>query len=158
MATYYQEVRWLEDKFDGLKLNHISRRLNEAANMLTKAASSRELVLMGVFASDQHKPLVRYEESEKGGDGSSNPGLRADQPLATSGFEVMELEEDPAIEPDPLVDWRMLYLDYLLRDTLPTDRMEARWLARHAKSFVLVEGELYKRSHTRILLHCIPFE
>ena len=45
----------------------------------------------------------------------------------------------------------MLYLDYLLHDTLPTDKTEARWLARRAKSFVLVEGELYKRSHTEIL-------
>jgi len=37
----------------------------------------------------------------------------------------MELEEDPAIEPDPLIDWRTLYLDYLLRDTLPTDKTKA---------------------------------
>ena len=56
----------------------------------------------------------------------------------------MELEENPEIEPDPLVDWRTLYLDYLLRDTLLMDSMEARWLACHAKSFVLVEGKLYK--------------
>jgi len=70
----------------------------------------------------------------------------------------MELEEEPTIEPNPLVDWRTLYLDYLLCDTLPMDKIEARWLARHAKSFVLVEGELYKRSHTRILQRCIPIE
>ena len=38
----------------------------------------------------------------------------------------------------------MLYLDYLLRDVLLMDKMEARWLARRAKSFVLVEGKLYK--------------
>ena len=56
----------------------------------------------------------------------------------------MELEEDPAIELDPLVDWRTLYLNYLLHDTLLTNKVEARWLARHAKSFVLMEGELYK--------------
>ena len=54
-------------------------------------------------------------------------------------------------EPDPLVDWRTLYLNYLLHDTLPTDRVEARWIARCAKSFVLVEGELYKWSHAGIL-------
>ena len=29
MATYCREVRWLEDKFDGLELNHIPRHLNE---------------------------------------------------------------------------------------------------------------------------------
>ena len=38
------------------------------------------------------------------------------------------------------------------------DKMEARRLICHAKSFVLMEGELYKRSHTRILQRCIPFE
>ena len=70
----------------------------------------------------------------------------------------MELEEDPATEPDPLVNWMMPYLDYLLREALLIDKMEARWLARRAKSFVLVEGELYKRSHTRILQRCIPIE
>ena len=56
----------------------------------------------------------------------------------------MELGEDLAIEPNPLADWRKPYLDYLLHEALPTDKTEARWLARHAKSFVLVEGELHK--------------
>jgi len=56
----------------------------------------------------------------------------------------MELEEDPATEPDPLVDWRMPYLNYLLRDALSMDKTEARWLAHHAKSFVLMGSELYK--------------
>ena len=62
MAAYYQEVRRLEDKFDGLKLNHIPRRLNEAADTLMKMASSGEPVSTSIFTSDQHKPLVRYKE------------------------------------------------------------------------------------------------
>ena len=70
----------------------------------------------------------------------------------------MELKEDPAVESDPPDDWRTLYLDYLLHDVLPTDKTEARRLARRAKSFVLVEGGLYKRSHIRILQLCIPGE
>ncbi|XP_066316611.1 uncharacterized protein [Miscanthus floridulus] len=126
MIAYCREVHQLEDKFVGLELNHIPRHLNEVADVLVKAAFGREPVPMGVFASDQHKPLVRYEESEQGGGGSSNPDPGADQSSATSGSEVMEHEEDPAIEPDPLVDWRMLYLNYLLCDTLPVDRMEAQ--------------------------------
>ena len=56
----------------------------------------------------------------------------------------MELKEDPTTKLDPLVDWRTLYLDYLLHEALLTDKTEARWLARRAKSFILVEGELYK--------------
>ena len=39
MAAYCQEFRRLEDKFDRLKLNHIPRRLNEAADALAKEAS-----------------------------------------------------------------------------------------------------------------------
>ena len=62
MAMYFQEVCQLEDKFDGLELNHIPRRLNEAADTLAKMAFGREPVPTGVFASDQYKPLVRYEE------------------------------------------------------------------------------------------------
>ena len=64
--------------------------------------------------------------------------------MAPSDPEVMELEEDPTTEPDPLVDWRTLYLNYLCHDTLPMDKTEARRLAHRAKSFILVEGELYK--------------
>ena len=78
--------------------------------------------------------------------------------MAPPSPSVMELQEDPGIDPDPLDDWRTLYLNYLLRDTLPTDKTEARWLAHRAKSFVLVEGELYKRSHIGILQLCIPSE
>ena len=52
MAAYCQEVRRLEDKFDGLELNHILRRLNKAADALAKAASGREPVPTGIFASD----------------------------------------------------------------------------------------------------------
>ena len=64
MAAYCQEVHQLEDKFDGLELNHIPRCLNEVADMLAKTAFGREPVTMGVFASDQYKPSVHYEEPE----------------------------------------------------------------------------------------------
>src|SRR5688572_27645540 len=37
MAAYCNEVRKLKDKFDGLELNHVARRFNEAADELAKA-------------------------------------------------------------------------------------------------------------------------
>ena len=70
----------------------------------------------------------------------------------------MELDEDPAAEPDPLADWRTPYLDYILREALPMDKTEAQRLACRAKSFVVIEGELYKRRHSGILQRCIPIE
>lgn len=45
----------------------------------------------------------------------------------------------------------MLYLDYLLRDTLPDETIEARYLTRCAKAFVVIGEELYKRSPSGIL-------
>ena len=89
--------------------------------------------------------------SEQADDGPSSPTLGANPPTAPPDPEVMELGEDPAVEFDPPDDWRTLYLDYLLHDILPADKMEAQRLARCAKSFVLVEGKLYRRSHTGIL-------
>ena len=104
MAAYYQEVRWLGDKFDGLELNHILRRLNMAADMLAKATSGQEPVPIVVFTNNQHKPSVRYEGSEQANDGPSNLALRANQLTTPSGPKVMELEEDLVTEPDPLID------------------------------------------------------
>ena len=104
MATHCQEVRQLEDKFDSLKLNHILRRLNKVADALVKTAFDREPVPMGVFASDQHKTSVRYEELEQASGGPPALGSGVNQLLAPSDPEVMELDEDLAMEPDPLID------------------------------------------------------
>ncbi|XP_066333706.1 uncharacterized protein [Miscanthus floridulus] len=158
MAVYYREVCQLEDKFNGLELNHIPRHLNEATNMLVKVAFGREPVLIGVFASDPHEPLVRYEEPEQAGDRPPTLGSGTDQPSTPSDPKVMELDEDPAIESDPLVDWKMPYLDYLLHEALLMDKTEAWRLTHHVKSFILIEGELYKCSHIGILQRCIPIE
>ena len=64
MTAYCREVRQLENKFDGLKLNHIPRHLNEAADALAKIVSEQEPVPTSVFTSDQHKPSVHYKELE----------------------------------------------------------------------------------------------
>ena len=44
MEAYCKLVRRLEDKFDGLELNHIAWKFNEAADELAKMASTRALV------------------------------------------------------------------------------------------------------------------
>jgi hypothetical protein len=58
MEAYCEEVRCLEDKFHGLELNHIARRYNEAADELTKIASSQTTVPPKVFARDVHQPSI----------------------------------------------------------------------------------------------------
>ncbi|XP_072147932.1 uncharacterized protein [Setaria viridis] len=170
MATYCNEVCKLEDKFDGLELNHVARRFNEAADELAKAASDRMPVPDGVFVSDQLKPSIRYPD--RGGVGSVPPaldpstdprGINAAPPdpaleAKTSDPVVMEIAAGPAAGADPTPDWRTPYLDYLVHDALPADKTKARRIARRAKSFSIIDRELYKRSHTGILQRCIPIE
>jgi hypothetical protein len=165
MATCCQEVHRLEDKFDGLKLNHIPRRDNEAADTLAKMASDQEPVPPGVFASDQLKPSVHYMESEGVsadppalGIGADPLPLRADSEPAPDVFVLVEVDEGPAAESDPQAHWRTPYLNYLLREMLPTNKTEVRCLASCAKSFFIINVDLYKKSCTKILQRCIPTE
>jgi hypothetical protein len=61
------------------------------------------------------------------------------------------------IEPAPNEgDWRDKYIAWMDRGFLPSDRSEARCIARMAKSFALVDGELYKRTTSGVLQQCVP--
>ena len=77
-----------------------------------------------------------------------------DTDIETSSAEEAEIMEiDEAL---PLRDWRAQYLDWMIRGVLPSNRVQARRLARRAKSFVLIDNELYKRSPSGVLQRCIP--
>jgi hypothetical protein len=89
MATYCQEVRQLENKFDGLELNHIPRWLNEAADTLAKMASNCQPVPSGIFASDQYKPSICYEEPEQPGDDPPTSGMGVPQPPTLRSWSSM---------------------------------------------------------------------
>ena len=60
--------------------------------------------------------------------------------------EAMEIDEAPTSQ-----DWHTQYLDWMIRGILPSDRAQARCLARRAKSFVIIDDELYKRSPSGVL-------
>src|SRR6185503_20421201 len=55
-----------------------------------------------------------------------------------------------------LRDWRTQYLNWMIQGILPSDRAQARCVARRAKSFVVIDRELYKRSPSGVLQRCIP--
>ncbi|CAN6207958.1 unnamed protein product [Urochloa humidicola] len=77
MASYYEEVRKLEEKFDGLELRHILRCQNEAADQLAKLASSREPVPSGIFVNDQREPSVKPPKRKGDGTEENDPPKRA---------------------------------------------------------------------------------
>ena len=82
-------VRSLKDKFDGLELNHIARKFNEATDELAKMASARTLVPPNVFTRDLHKPSIKYVSTAEAG-----PSVEP-----TAGPEAPSVAETSAAEP-----------------------------------------------------------
>jgi hypothetical protein len=68
-----------------------------------------------------------------------------------SKAEVMDVEPAPNG-----ADWRDKYIAWMDRGELPSDRSEARRIARMAKSLALLDGELYKRAASGIVQRCMP--
>jgi ribonuclease HI len=162
-------VRALEDKFYGIELNHVPRRYNEEADELAKIASGRITVPPNVFARDVTQPSITLEShpsnyTEPSGAPSNPAGTEPmDEDPSNEAYVLSLLEgygageaEAMDIEPAPSeVDWRDKYIAWTDRGELPSDRSEARRIARMAKSFTLVDGELYKRAASGILQRCV---
>jgi hypothetical protein len=57
------------------------------------------------------------------------------------------------------VDWRQPFIDYIREQKVPSDNNLAEQLVRCAKSYVLVEDNLYRRgASSRVLMKCVPRE
>ena len=166
MEAYCNVVRLLEDKFDGLELNHIVCKYNEEADELAKIASGRTTVPPNVFSHDLTKPSVDFKNPAEavraapGPSGAATTGPSAEDPSTEdpeamdTDFETFSVDEAEAMKIDeapPPRDWRTQYLDWMIRGVLPSDRAQARGIARPAKSFVLINDELYKRSPLGVL-------
>ena len=92
MEAYCKLVRRLEDKFDGLKLNHIAWKFNEAADELVKMASAWASVPSNIFARELHKPSVDYALA-------TQEGLLAEPP---TGPKAPSVTKTPAAEPETM--------------------------------------------------------
>jgi hypothetical protein len=94
---------------------------------------------------------VKLDDAPEPDETSAQPEV----PSAVEG-EALRIEgERNGVAPNQ--NWQTPYLQYLLRGELPLNKAEARRLARHAKSFVLLcdEKDLYHRSSSCILQRCI---
>jgi hypothetical protein len=88
-------VRLWEDKFNGFKLNHITRRFNEAADELVKLASGRAPVPASVFTGDLYEPSVTYQGLALDSSEPPKPASEAGPTLAAVDPKVMEIDENP---------------------------------------------------------------
>ncbi|XP_066384929.1 uncharacterized protein [Miscanthus floridulus] len=127
MEAYCKLVRRLEDKFDGLELNHIVQKFNEAMDELAKMVSAQAPVPPNVFARDLHKPSIDYASAAEEGPpvepivGPKAPSI-TEAPAAE--LKAMEVNTEPP-EANQGTDWQVLFLDCLVQGELPTDRTKA---------------------------------
>jgi hypothetical protein len=170
MEAYCKVVWALEDKFYGIELNHVPRRYNEEADELAKIASGRinappERLRSGCRPTVRHPRAAPLKLHRNLGAPSNPAGAEPmDEDPSNEAFVLSLLEgygtneaEAMDVEPAPSgADWRDKYIVWMDRGELPSDRSEARRIARMAKSFALVDGELYKRAASGILQQCVP--
>ena len=122
MIAYCEEVRKLEDKFQGIELHHVPRMDNDATDFLAKLAARWNPSPSGVFINDVHKPSARILESPIQTHPNARPVLGGSDPstsITTSPTDVAVLALDQT-------DWRVPLLAYLLEEVLPPKRTKAR--------------------------------
>jgi len=96
-----------------------------------------------------HKPFVDYKENGGTGDTLAKPDPSSEASVVPKP-EAMDIEQDvPKLDDEP--DWRISYLQCLVDGVLPSDPAETQRLAHRAKTFVLLDRELYKCIPSRIV-------
>jgi len=66
-------MRHLEDKFNGLELNHVPRKYNEDADKLAKIASGQTTIPLNVFACDITKPCINFKDIARTSPSTAKP-------------------------------------------------------------------------------------
>ena len=61
MMACYQEIRKLENNFEGIEYEHILRGCNETANELAKLGSSRGAIPPDIFLHRLDQPSIKKE-------------------------------------------------------------------------------------------------
>ena len=101
--------------------------------MLSKLGSGKKPILPGIFLEHLRVPSVKGADKE-------NPDMA-----------VSPTKEIIVIAPD----WTKPFLDYIMHEKLPEDEVLARQMQRRARSYVEIDGQLYKRSAIGVFQKCI---
>jgi hypothetical protein len=114
MLLYCQELRKLENNFDGLEYLHILRGKNVITDELVKLSSNRAMVPTWVFLQELYEPIISkgLAKANKAAKSSLETLLPPDS--ITKSPEVMEIH----------LDWRTLFMIYLRTRGLPEDKVE----------------------------------
>jgi ribonuclease HI len=153
MIAYRAMYDKLEGNFEGCEVIHIGRESNEEVDNLANIGSKCLPIPPGVFFEEIFERSIKIKLA------AVNPALatrsgasRSDDALAA---EKEDLPKQTAEVMLVKAVWRKPYLAYLIRGELLEDTIHHRQVMRCSKAFMIIQGELYKRSTTGVLQRCI---
>jgi ribonuclease HI len=134
MMMYCQELRKLENNFDGLEYLHILRGKNKVADVLAKLSSSQAMVPPWVFMHELHELSITkvLAKASKAVESSQETSLSIE--IISESSEVMEIHSD----------WHTPFMIYLRIGGLPEHKDERERLHRRAGHYTLVNDELFQ--------------
>ena len=128
----------LEGKFYGIEYHHVVRDQNQLTDHLSKIGSSRATIAPGVFVQDLFTTSIKEEKEVQ---------------------EIPLAEQLVLAVPSPALDWREQFIKYLTSTDVPANKTKTERLIRRSKHYVLVDGNLMRKSAKEgILQKCITQE
>jgi hypothetical protein len=165
LAAYLLYARKLEMDFEVLDLQHIPRAENAVADDLSTKASTSAPVPDGVLERRLRQPTVWAANPSEGGETSISklavPTVLLPWSLprvvGVTGDSMHPGTQDPEAQAAPDT-WITEIRTYLKDNILPDDMTSADRIARLAKRYTLVEGDLYRCGANGVLMRCITRE
>jgi hypothetical protein len=158
-------VRKLEKDFEVLDLQHIPRAENAVADDLSTKASTSAHVPDGVLESRLQQPAAWTANPSERGETSTSKlvGPTALIPwspprvVGVTGDSMHPSAQDPEAQASP--DTWITEIRTSLKDNiLPNDMASTDRIARLAKRYMLVEGDLYRCGANGVQMRCITWE
>jgi hypothetical protein len=165
LAAYLLHARKLEKDFKVLDLQHIPRAKNAVADDLSAKASTSAPVSDGVLERRLRQPIAWVANPSKGGLTSTSKlavpvvllPWSPPRVIGITGDSVHPSAQDPEAQAGPDT-WITEIQTYLKDNILPDDMASANRIARLAKRYMLVEGDLYRCGANGVLMWCITQE
>ncbi|KAI4992051.1 hypothetical protein ZWY2020_041914 [Hordeum vulgare] len=119
MTAYYNVVRKLKKKLEGLELHHVPRLKNQAADELAKHGSTRRPVPSDFCLEHLHLPSVKedpFAEELVQPKSSTDPTEVEVPAVVDLIMEILAL----------IPEWTVPFIAYILRQELPEDEVQAK--------------------------------
>jgi hypothetical protein len=152
MIAYRAMYDKLEGNFEGCEVTHIGRESNKEADNLGNIGSKCLPIPPGVFFEEIFECSVKIKPAVDPALATCS-GASHSEPAPSTGIEDWSKQTATVMIIEAV--WTKPYLAYLIRGELPEDTIHHRQIMRRSKAFMIIQGELYKRSTAGVLQRCI---